>query len=349
MGIHILLTGGTGFFGRALLRHFLASDMTSDTTLCVLSRDPQRFKEEHPQLASSKQINFIQGNIQDSASLPQDHSFSHILHAATDSTLGLQLSPLQRFNQIVQGTSNILDLAVTTGAERFLLTSSGGIYGQQPSDLEAIPEDWQGSPPINQASTAYSQAKRAAEHLCTLYREMHGLHTIIARCFAFIGPDLPLNAHFAIGNFIRDAITSEQITVIGDGSPLRTYLDQSDLANWLWTLLLEGFAGETYNVGSDRIISIAELAHLVRDLVAPNKPVQILGKANQTSSLNRYVPDIRKIHAMHSLSPKISLEQSIKSTTEAAAVRQDVGSAIIQAATNKLAVAMPTSGGDRSI
>lgn len=317
MGIRILLTGGTGFFGRALLRHFLASDMGIDATLCVLSRDPQRFKVEYPQLASSKQVSFIQGNIQDSASLPWDHSFSHVLHAATDSTLGPRLSPLQRFNQIVQGTSNILDLAVATGTERFLLTSSGGIYGQQPSDLEAIPEDWQGSPPLNQTNSAYSQAKRAAEHLCALYREMHGLTTIVARCFAFIGPDLPLDVHFAIGNFIRDAITAEQITVMGDGSPLRTYLDQNDLAHWLWTLLLEGYDGETYNVGSDRIISIAELAHLVRDLVAPEKPVQILGKSNPTNSRSRYIPSIKKIYSAHGLIPKVQLEQSIIKTAEA--------------------------------
>lgn len=317
MGIRILLTGGTGFFGRALLRHFLASDMAIDATLCVLSRDPQRFKVEYPQLASSKQVSFIQGNIQDSASLPWDHSFSHILHAATDSTLGPRLSPLQRFNQIVQGTSNVLDLAVATGTERFLLTSSGGIYGQQPSDLEAIPEDWQGSPPLNQTNSAYSQAKRAAEHLCALYREMHGLTMIVARCFAFIGPDLPLDVHFAIGNFIRDAITTEQITVMGDGSPLRTYLDQNDLAHWLWTLLLEGYDGETYNVGSDRIISIAELAHLVRDLVAPEKPVQILGKSNSTNSRSRYIPSIKKIYTAHGLIPKVLLEQSIIKTAEA--------------------------------
>lgn len=74
--------------------------------------------------------------------------------------------------------------------------------------------------------------------------------------------NLPLNAHFAIGNFIQDAISAEQITVAGDGTPLLTYLDQSDLAHWLWTLIIEGLDGETYNVGSDRVISIAELALL---------------------------------------------------------------------------------------
>jgi len=87
----------------------------------------------------------------------------------------------------VEGTTNILDLAVATGARRFLLISSGGIYGPQPSDLEAIPEDWRGSPPMDNPGTAYSQTKRAPEHLFTLYREAHGLGTVIVRCFAFVG------------------------------------------------------------------------------------------------------------------------------------------------------------------
>jgi dTDP-glucose 4,6-dehydratase len=214
----------------------------------------------------------------------------------------------------LEGTTNILDLAVATRARRFLLTSSGGIYGPQPSDLEAIPEDWRGSPPMDEPSTAYSQAKRAAEHLCSLYREAHGLETVIARCFAFVGQDLPLNAHFAIGNFIQDALSSEQITVAGDGTPLRTYLDQSDLAHWLWTLMIEGSDGETYNVGSDRVISIAELAYLVRDLIAQEKSVHILGVADPTAARNRYVPSIGKILRQHGLRPEVALEQAILKT-----------------------------------
>lgn len=307
----LLLTGGTGFFGRALLRHHIAHGQDTRLEIVVLSRDPERFQAAYPELTACPGLTFRKGDIQNRSSLPWDESFSHVLHAATDSTLGPSLSPLQRFQQIMEGTTNILDLAVATGSRRFLLTSSGGIYGPQPSNLEAIPEDWRGSPPMEETSTAYSQAKRAAEHLCALYREAYGLETVIARCFAFVGRDLPLNAHFAIGNFIQDAISAEQITVAGDGTPLRTYLDQSDLAHWLWTLMMEGLAGEAYNVGSDRVISIAELAYLIRDLLSPAKNVRILGTPQATGFRNRYVPSTQKISRLHTLSPKISLDQAI--------------------------------------
>jgi dTDP-glucose 4,6-dehydratase len=310
----LLLTGGTGFFGRALLRLLLSSEALpalAGESIVVLSRNPERFLAAYPEFVAPGTLSFHRGDIQDRSSLPWDQAFSHVLHAATDSTVGPRLTPLQRFDQILAGTTNILDLAVTTGTRRFMLTSSGGIYGPQPADLEAFPEDWPGSPSLAEPATAYSQAKRAAEHLCALYREAHGLETVIARCFAFVGPDLPLDVHFAIGNFIRDALTAEAITVAGDGTPLRTYLDQRDLAHWLWTLLLQGKDGETYNVGSDQVISIAELAHLVRDLLAPGKPVRILGTHQPAAARNRYVPSIAKIQALHGLRVSVPLAESI--------------------------------------
>lgn len=311
---NLLLTGGTGFFGRALLRYLIANRHDNRFSIVVLSRHPERFQTAYPELSGCPWITYHKGDIQDRESLPWGESFSYVLHAATDSTMGPSLSPLKRFQQIVEGTTNILDVAVNSGARRFLLTSSGGIYGPQPSDLEAIPEDWSGSPPISDPGTAYSQAKRAAEHLCSLYRDAHGLETVIARCFAFVGQDLPLNAHFAIGNFIHDALNAEQITVAGDGTPLRTYLDQSDLAHWLWTLMIKGLDGEIYNVGSDRVVSIADLAHLVRDLIAPQKPVRILGAFDGNASRNRYVPVITKVQALHRLQPLVPLEQAIVAT-----------------------------------
>jgi len=123
--------------------------------------------------------------------------------------------------------------------------------------------------------------------------------------------------HFAIGNFIRDALTADAITVSGDGTPLRTYLDQRDLSHWLWTLLLEGHDGETYNVGSDEVVSIAELAHRVRDLLAPEKPIRILCSPQSNVSRHRYVPDIQKIQLLHGLSVRVPLSDAIVSAARA--------------------------------
>lgn len=312
---HLLLTGATGFFGKALLRHW-AQSAPPTRHVTALSRNPRAFAQSFPELAHQPWLQWHSGDIVQPESLPHRVEFTHILHAAADSTLGPQLTPLQRYDQIINGTRHLLDLAVHCKAQRFLFTSSGGVYGSLPPQMDRVSEDWFGMPdPLNPA-LAYGVAKRGAEHLCTLYREAHGLGTVIARCFAFVGPDLPLDVHFAIGNFIRDALNAEAITVAGDGSPLRSYLDQRDLAVWLDGLLLQGHVGHAYNVGSDFGVSIASLAHLVRDTLAPDKPVRILGASDHRQHRNTYVPDITKARAELALSVRIPLRDAIAHAAE---------------------------------
>ena len=318
MAKRFFLTGGTGFFGRALLR-FLMGQASSGVALpkvVLLSRNPNLFLQKHPEFSDHEWLSVHDGDILDSASLPVGERFTHILHAATASTLGPDLSPRERFQQIHDGTRNVLDLAISSGAKRFLLTSSGAIYGPQPNNTDSLAEDSAIHLSVNSADNAYGVGKLAAEHLCALYASEFGLETIVARCFAFMGPDLPLDAHFAIGNFVRDAIWADEIVVRGDGSPIRTYLDQDDLAHWLLKLLEEGRPGEAYNVGSDKVESIANLAHLVRDLIAPHKPVRILGNADPSQARNRYVPDISKARSELGLDVTISLAQSIRRSAQ---------------------------------
>lgn len=318
----LFLTGGTGFFGKAILRHLKARHQAQaerqPELVVVLSRAPEYFIAHNPEFANLPWLRFHCGDIGSARSLPHNETFTHVLHAAADSTDCSAMTLLQRHEQIVDGTKNILGFARHVGATRFLLTSSGGVYGPQPLELSGIPESYNGMPDPLNPNNVYSVAKRQAEHLCALYREEYGLETVIARCFAFVGEDLPLNAHFAIGNFIRDALWRDEIVVAGNGSPLRSYLDQRDLAHWLLTLLEKGQTGQAYNVGSDQALSIGALAYLIRDLLSSDKPVRILGKAEDTHSRNLYIPDIRRAKETLALGVSIPLEQAIVTTAQSA-------------------------------
>jgi UDP-glucuronate decarboxylase len=312
----LLFTGGTGFFGKAVLRQiapfYSDNGNVSNDHITILTRDPDGFLRRHPQFGRQSWISFVKGDIQDMSTLPKRSGFTHILHAAADSTDPSRLTALQRYDQIVQGTRNLLDFAASNGVRRFLLTSSGGVYGPQPSDIDAIPEDFHRMPNPMCIANVYGIAKRQAEHLCALYREQFGIETIVARCFAFVGEDLPLDAHFAIGNFIRDALFSEQIIVGGDGTPLRSYMDQFELARWLMVLLRDSDSGKVYNVGAAEAITIAELAYLIRDTLAPQKKVQILRQANLDNiGRSRYVPDISRAQADLGLTNDVPLKQAI--------------------------------------
>lgn len=317
--MNLLITGGTGFFGRALIKFFEAERLSTGSlpyeNITVLSRSPEQFRLHYPSLAILPWIRWHAGDVLKPESLPHQN-FSHILHAAGDSTDAAALTPLQRYRQIATGTENILNFAVQHGTQRFLFTSSGGVYGPQPDGMEYIQESYNGIPDPLMVSSNHGIAKRQAEHLCTLYGEQYGLETVIARCFAFVGEDLPLNAHFAIGNFIRDALWHDSITVGGDGTPLRSYLEQRDLAHWLFCLLLHGQSGQAYNVGSDVAISVAELAYLVRDTLAPGKSVHILGTPDPHRQRNRYIPSIEKAHTDLQLHVRIALQEAITHTAE---------------------------------
>ena len=265
----MFVTGGTGFFGCWLLETFLwANDhLRLDASVVVLTRDGNAFGRKAPHLACHPAVTLHDGDVRTFEFA--DGAFSHVIHAATDSSPTLNhRDRLLMFDTIVDGTRRTLEFARRSGARRFLLTSSGAVYGRQPAELTHVPEEYAGGPDPANAGQVCAEGKRAAEMLCAVYADAH-LQPTIARCFAFVGPYLPLDVHFAVGNFIRDALQGGPIRVSGDGTPYRSYLYAADLAIWLWTILLRGQSMRPYNVGSEAAISIADLAQRRRAAVHP--------------------------------------------------------------------------------
>lgn len=316
-GRRLFITGGTGFFGSWLLESFAwAQDRLGlGAQAVVLTRDPDAFGARLPHLVRHPAIEYWRGDVR---TFPFGaERFSHIIHAATHvSAPAHPPSPDQVFSIIVDGTRHVLDFASHCGAESLLFTSSGAVYGKQPPGLTHVPEDYGGAPDPLDAGSAYGEGKRAAELLCAAHGRERDLKVTIARCFAFVGPYLPLDAHFAVGNFIRDGLRGGPIRITGDGSPHRSYLYASDLAIWLWTILLRGQSLRPYNVGSASDLTIEALADLVADAFAPSIPVARARVPARGDRPERYVPAVRRAEAELGLQPHVSLADGIRRTIE---------------------------------
>ncbi len=263
----------------------------------VLSRDPEKFLAANPEFSDLQTVDFITGDVRD-FQFP-DRSFDYIFHAAAPA---MAMPPGVERDIILTGTRRVLDFARQCGTKRFLYISSGAAYGPPPPDLERIPEDFPCRP-----VTEYGIAKYEAERMCL----DSGTGTVIARCFAFTGPYLNRNIHFAIGNFIRDCLENRDIEIKGDGTPFRSYLYADDLVKWLFKILLEGQAGQSYNVGSDQAVSIRELAETVKRVLQSNSKIIIRGTPVPGQLPQRYIPDITKIRRELQVRIETGLEDAI--------------------------------------
>jgi dTDP-glucose 4,6-dehydratase len=311
-GERLFITGGTGFVGCWLLESFVwACDrLDLGASAVVLTRNPEAFHHKAPHLASHPAILLHRGDVR---SFPYPLGrFSTVIHAATPSSSRLnEDDPAEMLDVVIGGTRRALDFAVACGAHRFLLTSSGAVYGKQPADVSHLPEDFSGAPDISDPRSAYAEGKRVAELLCAIYHRRHGLETKIARGFAFLGPYLPIDVHFAAGNFVRDRLAGGPIRVAGDGTPYRSYLYAADMAIWLWTILVDGQPCRPYNVGSEVETTIRELAFAV---AGSGVEVRVGREPTRGQPAQHYVPSTRRAAVELGLNQLIPLADAIERT-----------------------------------
>ncbi len=314
-GQQLFVTGGTGFFGCWLLETFCHANrrLALNARATVLTRNPAAFEAKAPHLVADRAVSLMAGDVRDFA-FPGGE-FPFVIHAATEASARQAAeAPMDMLTTILHGTERTLEFAASHGTKRFLLTSSGAVYGKQPSEIPHLAEDYRGAPDPLDSASVYAEGKRASELMCALYHKTAGIECAIARCWAFCGPHLPLDTHFAIGNFIRDALAGGPIRIGGDGTPRRSYLYGADLAIWLWTMLFRAPSLVPINLGSSHEVSILELAQTVAATLAPGTPIEIAGQPKPGAPLARYVPSVQRAKELLALEETVSLQETIRRT-----------------------------------
>jgi len=313
-GADVLVTGGTGFFGVWLVSSLLhANDQLGlGLRVHVVARRPEQLLDRLPELRSATHLRLLAADVRCFCPPPATR-ITHLIHAATAaSALLVAQDPAEMAHVAAEGTRNLISLAAERGVERILFTSSGAVYGRNQAEVTHVAEDQMGIVDPLLTRNAYAEGKRLAEAYCAAYVEKWQLPVIIARCYAFVGPFLPLDAHFAIGNFIRDALSGKCIVVAGDGTARRSYLYATDLTSWLLRALLRGTPGRPYNVGSERDVSIAELAALVGG--QRGIPFEIRGKRDPSRAIDSYAPSTERIRRELGVAERVSLEEGVRRT-----------------------------------
>ncbi len=314
-GQRIFITGGTGFFGCWLLETFCHINrlLGLNARATVLTRSPEAFQAKAPHITSDPSVTLHHGDVRD-FSFP-DGDFRFLIHAATEASARQAAeAPMEMLSTILAGTQRTLEFAAGHGCRRLLLTSSGAVYGRQPPSVTHLPESYTGAPDPLDPASVYSEGKRASELMCALFHKTTGIECAIARCWAFCGPHLPLDTHFAIGNFIGDVLAGRPIRIGGDGTPRRSYLYGSDLAIWLWTMLFRAPSLVPINVGSASDVSILELAQAVAAALDPATAIHVAGTPVAGAPPARYVPSVDRANSLLGLQQAVNLQESIRRT-----------------------------------
>lgn len=288
-GATFLITGGSGFVGSWLTEALLNLNQEFELGLEVtcLVRDIAKAKQIFAN-HSSTSLKIIEADVARITNLP--NSYSHIIHAATPTTDISRGGDLENIHSSsALGAKNILSL-IGNGPTRpiFLHTSSGAVYGTQPMDLERLAI----STPIRTTSFSdsvadrYAQAKIETESYVNDADSQGKVVGINARLFAFMGPRLPLDQHFAIGNFISSAVSDQVVKIKGDGKSVRSYLYAAEMTCHLLFLLSAGISG-SFHIGSDIGLELSKWAEMVADVCGAE--VRFLNE--DPSPPTRYVPE----------------------------------------------------------
>ena len=314
---NVLLTGQTGFFGiwlLSLLSYFTTLGNRSPN-LYIVSRDPRSFELKFPNIVKNLRIRWIKSDIRN-FQLPVDN-LDYVLHGASTSASETYngISDLEKHQTIVDGTEHVLSLIKKRGVKSFLYLSSGAVYGGN-SDANLIEEGSVANIIDLNPMHTLGKAKIEAESLCNFYKlEVPKTSVKIARCFSFVGPQLPLNLHYAIGNFIQSSLQNRRIFLQSDGVAVRSYLYIGDATVWIVKALTSRSSPHfALHIGSELPISIRALA----DLIARATNSEVIEAPdvvlNKSPAPNFYVPSTRLSRSLLQVSEWTTLRRGIERT-----------------------------------
>ena len=288
--MYSLVTGGSGFIGSNLVDYLLSK---GERVICI---DNESANNDRFYWSDNDRVISIKVDICNYKELRNCFmNVKHVYHLAAESRLQPAIeNPIQAVYRNCVGTATVLQCAREAGVERFIYSSTSSGYGNNPvPNIETQPDD---------CLNPYSASKIAAEKFCKMYTNLYGLETVILRYFNVFGDRSPTRGQYApvIGIFQRQKDAGEPLTIVGDGSQKRDFIHVKDVAraNYLASIMpLKGHAGEVFNVGSGKCVTVQSIADAISDnqTYIPKRPGEMdvtFANISKISNVLGWMPEI---------------------------------------------------------
>ncbi|EIT7124158.1 dTDP-glucose 4,6-dehydratase [Vibrio parahaemolyticus] len=326
----ILVTGGAGFIGSAVVRHIIR-----DTQDSVVNLDKLTYAgnlESLVDVADSDRYYFEQVDICDRTELDRvfsEHQPDMVMHLAAESHVDRSIDgPAAFIETNVMGTYHLLEAArqywsslkeANKSAFRFHHISTDEVYGDLEGTDDLFTETTSYAP-----SSPYSASKASSDHLVRAWQRTYGLPTLVTNCSNNYGP-----YHFPeklIPLMILNALDGKPLPVYGDGMQIRDWLFVEDHARALYKVVTEGEIGETYNIGGHNEKANIEVVKTICALLEELRPDKPAGVESYESLITyvtdrpghdvRYAIDAAKIAQELNWTPEETFESGIRKTVE---------------------------------
>lgn len=296
------MTGGAGFIGS----HVVDQLVNEGYPVCVFDNLSTGNLANIDKYVNRGLVEFVKGDIRDEEQITKyARDVFAVVHLAAIVSVQFSMENPSLTNQTnVEGTRRLLESCIDCNVKRFIFISSSSVYGTP----RYLPIDEHH--PLNPISP-YASSKLEGERLCQEFFNESGLETVILRLFNVFGPRQAQNEYSGvITKFMECAEKVLPLVIYGDGSQTRDFVHVTDVADGVLTLIEDDFAGEIFNIGYGKAVSINDLAKMVMHLSCRN--CEIRYEPAKEGDILHNVADLSKARKAFEYVPKMSLEEGLQ-------------------------------------